>query len=239
MCGAKHLKAAVAATNSGVGVIIGRVALNVALVSCPQADLAALWQLASAWIAWRMEVAAEALTTAPWVPLPPPQQTAVILELGLCCRLQAPPDVRYCAPAKQCKTSRRDDCLPCMPAATQPTGCCYASASFPSAGGQMPEVRRQMVDFMDVSDLQDLLPPSPSNRPPSPAFELTAAELRLFALGCLGGCLEASALSVDAKGVRIVGGPQRACLLTSPDTLQALSVLHVQRWDRLCGVSAV
>ena len=81
----------------------------------------------------------------------------------------------------------------------------------------------------DHTCLQDLQPPSPNEQPAPPAFELTAAELRVFALGCLGGCLEASALSVDAKGVRVVGGPQRACLLTSPDNMDVLSVLHVQR----------
>ena len=72
------------------------------------------------------------------------------------------------------------------------------------------------------------MPPDAGNHHAS-AFELTAAELRVFALGCLGGCFEASAAAVDAKGVRIMGGPQWACLLTSPDHLEALSILHVQR----------
>jgi len=76
--------------------------------------------------------------------------------------------------------------------------------------------------------LQELMPPDTNDQPAS-AFELTAAEVRVFALGCLGGCFEASAVAVDAKGVRVVGGPQRACLLTSPDHLEALSILHVQR----------
>ncbi len=77
------------------------------------------------------------------------------------------------------------------------------------------------------------MPPDAGNQPTS-AFELTAAELRVFALGCLGGCFEASAVCMDAKGVRLIGGgPQRACLLTSPDHLEPLSILHVQRSDPL------
>lgn len=50
-----------------------------------QADLAALWQLATAYLEWQ---AALALKAVPDASLPPPLQTALTLELGLFCRLQ-------------------------------------------------------------------------------------------------------------------------------------------------------
>lgn len=52
-----------------------------------QADLAAVWQLAAAYMAWQ---AAMALKAVPSAMLPPPLQTACTLDLGLSCRLLQP-----------------------------------------------------------------------------------------------------------------------------------------------------
>lgn len=65
------------------------------------------------------------------------------------------------------------------------------------------------------------------------AFEIVAEELRVFLIGSLGGCLEASALCLEAKGLNIIGGAERACLLHCPGGTQgsaALRVLHAQRY---------
>ena len=52
-----------------------------------QADLSALWQLASAYLEWQTALALKAVPDAM---LPPPLQTALTLELGMSCRLQQP-----------------------------------------------------------------------------------------------------------------------------------------------------
>ena len=64
-------------------------------------------------------------------------------------------------------------------------------------------------------------------------FEISAEEVGVLSIGSLGGCLEASALSLDAKGLTVTGGTERACLLHCPISPQGLatglSVLHAQR----------
>lgn len=79
------------------------------------------------------------------------------------------------------------------------------------------------------------------NREPAespPAFEIAAEEVRVLLVGSFGGCLEASALSLNARGLTITAGAERACVLNcpgGPEGAAALSVLHAQR----CGAPMV
>lgn len=66
----------------------------------------------------------------------------------------------------------------------------------------------------------------------APAFEIAAEEFRVLLVGSFGGCLEASALSLDARGLTITAGAERDCLLHCPGGplgAAALSVLYAQR----------